>query len=292
MPTQEAAARWRPIGYDAAVRLLAEDGGTKYAVRRVGEETFTLVTIEGVKRGDLLGATFDTLWRAGVIKRAPEYDTDAGVIYVNRDFNPAERHAHQMSAEDDSGADADEVARIDAAEFDAEHTPEALARAQSEYNSAHAGAAAFDAAHTPEAMVRRAQYNAARIDGAAAFDAAHASVNAERTAAAAERFADAADDGFVPYVETPAVQVAIAQITRGASIDRRDLEDYALALYRLIDGTPEGETVDPKIAAAYQRYIAAAQALFDARAALMTILINPDLENSAPYVGASKIARP
>lgn len=226
------------IGYDRALALLAEDSGTKHAIR-ANDEGYAIVTIEGAVAAGINAITFDALERNRQIKAAPEYDTDIGRIFVHRAFDPAVRAAHQMNG---GAPDHDESAGL------------------------------------------------ARVDGPNAFDIAHDPINLAATLAAETRFAEIADD-TIPYVETVAVQIAIAQIARSAGIDRSYMDAYAMALYRLIDATPEGEAPARLLVAAYQRYNAASTALFDARAALLALLINPDMENTVPFVGASKIGR-
>lgn len=238
------------IGYDRALALLAEDDGTKHAIR-ANDEGYAIVTIEGVVAAGINAITFDALERNRQIKAAPEYDTDIGRIFVHRAFDPAVRAAHQMNGSG-TAPDHDETAGLTFAE-----------RLDAEYLDPR---------------------------GARDYDAAHAAINLAATLAADAAFAAIADD-TIPYVETVGVQIAIAQIARAAGVDRRDMDDYAMALYRLIDRTPESEAPNSKIVAAYQRYNAASTALFDARAALLALLINPDMENTAPFVGASKIGR-
>lgn len=229
------------VGYDRALELLAADAGTRYAVRR-NDDTFTIVSIEGVPSAAINGVTFDALWLAGRIVRAPEYDTDAGVVYVHRDFDPAERHARQMveaaagrTTVDGTAPDHDETAGI-----------------------------AFDTAHTP--------------------------INLAATLAADAAFAAIADDAIL-YIDRPDVQIAMAQVSRSARFERDAIDALAIAMYRLMDRVPDGETMPPALAKAYQRLNAAAEALFDARATLLAAVRIPDAETTVPFVMPTEIGR-
>lgn len=256
------------IGYDRALELISAHGGTSFAIR-ANDEGYAIVSLEGAPVATINAITFDALERNRQIKAAPEYDTDIGRIFVHRAFDPAVRAAHQMNGEPLLNDD------------DRRHLAKSIA-----FNADSGNAYEYD-----RLMAIEAADDARReASGLKPFDIAHDPINLAATLAADAAFAEIADD-TIPYIETPAVQIAMAQIARSARIDRGNMDDFALALYRLIDGTPEGEAPSPKLVAAYQRYNAASTALFDARAALLAALINPDMEHSAPYVAVDKIAR-